>query len=148
MHFPAAPDYWEIVRPEPVERSIIRAAEAMRRLVVGATTARDTGSREDVALAIRSAIRDASSRGPVSSSSGRRSPPPAATIGSSGRSGLTDAVLARVRDDKRAALYVIKPMAWRWLHADVEPALSSTVETMRTAVAELAPLGSWSWPTR
>ena len=45
MHFPAAPDYREIARPEPVERSIIRATEAMRRLLLsGATTARDTGS--------------------------------------------------------------------------------------------------------
>ena len=56
MHYPAAPDYREIARPEPVERSLIRATAAMRDLLLsGATTARDTGSRADVALAIRSA---------------------------------------------------------------------------------------------
>jgi imidazolonepropionase-like amidohydrolase len=65
MHFPSPLDYREIARPEPVERSIIRAAANMRRLLLsGATTARDTGSRNDVALAIRSAIRDGVTCGP------------------------------------------------------------------------------------
>ena len=65
MHFPAPLDYREIAQPEPVERMVIRAAANMRRLLLsGATTARDTGSRDDVALAIRSAIRDGTTVGP------------------------------------------------------------------------------------
>ena len=53
-------------------------------LLSGATTARDTGSRDDVALAIRSAIRDGvMPSGRACSSSGRRSPRPPATTGSS-----------------------------------------------------------------
>ena len=65
MHFPSPLDYREIARPEPVERMVIRATANMRRLLVsGATTARDTGSRDEVALAIRSAIRDGVVAGP------------------------------------------------------------------------------------
>jgi imidazolonepropionase-like amidohydrolase len=65
MHFASAPDYREIARPEPVERMLVRAAANMRRLLLsGATTARDTGSRDDVALAIRAALRDGVSPGP------------------------------------------------------------------------------------
>lgn len=65
MHFPSPLDYREIARPEPVERMLIRATSNMRRLLLsGATTARDTGSRDDVALAIRSAIRDGVAVGP------------------------------------------------------------------------------------
>ena len=65
MHYPSPVDYREIARPEPVERMLIRAAGHMRDLLLsGATTARDTGSRDDVALAIRSAIQEGLAVGP------------------------------------------------------------------------------------
>ncbi len=65
MHYPSPVDYREIARPEPVERMLIRATGHMRDLLLsGATTARDTGSRDDVALAIRSAIREGLTVGP------------------------------------------------------------------------------------
>jgi imidazolonepropionase-like amidohydrolase len=65
MHFPSPLDYRDIARPEPVERMLIRATANMRRLLLsGATTARDTGSRDEVALAIRAAIRDGVAVGP------------------------------------------------------------------------------------
>ena len=65
MHYPSPLDYREIARPEPVERMLIRATGHMRDLLLsGATTARDTGSRDDVALAIRSAIREGLAVGP------------------------------------------------------------------------------------
>lgn len=65
MHFPSPLDYREIARPESVERMLIRATSNMRLLLLsGATTARDTGSRDDVALAIRAATRDGLAAGP------------------------------------------------------------------------------------
>jgi imidazolonepropionase-like amidohydrolase len=65
MHFPSPLDFRDIARPEPVERMLIRATANMRRLLLsGATTARDTGSRDEVALAIRAAIRDGVAVGP------------------------------------------------------------------------------------
>jgi imidazolonepropionase-like amidohydrolase len=65
MHFPSPLDYREIAGPEPVERMLIRATANMRRLLrSGATTARDTGSRDEVALAIRAAVRDGVAAGP------------------------------------------------------------------------------------
>ena len=71
MHFPAAPDYREIARPEPVERSIIRATEAMRRLLLsGATTARDTGSRDG--RGTRDPVGGARRRHPRAAAAGRR----------------------------------------------------------------------------
>ena len=71
MHFPAAPDYREIAMPEPVERSIIRATEAMRPLApLGRDHRARHGSRMDVALAIRSAVRDGRHR--RSAPAGRR----------------------------------------------------------------------------
>jgi imidazolonepropionase-like amidohydrolase len=65
MHYPSPVDYREIARPEPVERMLVRAMGHMRSLLLsGATTARDTGSRDDVALAIRSAVREGLAVGP------------------------------------------------------------------------------------
>ena len=84
MHFPSPLDYRDIARPEPVERLVIRATANMRRLLLsGATTARDTGSRDDVALAVRAALREGSRPARVCWSRARRSPPPRATTGSS-----------------------------------------------------------------
>ena len=113
MHFPAAPDYREIATPEPVERSIIRATEAMRRLLLsGATTARDTGSRMDVALAIRSAVRDGVIAGPRLLVVGS---PITTTAGHywflGGEADTTEAVVARVRERKKAGVDAIKLMA-------------------------------------
>jgi imidazolonepropionase-like amidohydrolase len=59
LHFAAGPDYRDLARPEPVEPMLIRATGHARTLLLaGTTTARDTGSRTEVALAIRDAIRD------------------------------------------------------------------------------------------
>ena len=47
MHYASPVDYRDIARPEPVERMVIRAMGHMRDLLLsGATTARDTGSRD------------------------------------------------------------------------------------------------------
>jgi imidazolonepropionase-like amidohydrolase len=113
MHFPAGPDYREIARPEPVERSLIRATAAMRALLLsGATTARDTGSREDVALAIRSAVREGLIPGPRLLVVGA---PITTTAGHywflGGEADTTDEVIARVRAAKRAGVDAIKLMA-------------------------------------
>jgi len=113
MHFPAAPDYRDIARPEPVERSVIRAGAAMRDLLVsGATTARDTGSREDVALAVRSALRDGLVPGPRLLVVGA---PITTTAGHywflGGEADTVDEVVARVRASKRAGVDGIKIMA-------------------------------------
>jgi imidazolonepropionase-like amidohydrolase len=113
MHFPAAPDYREIARPEPVERSLIRATAAMRSLLLsGATTARDTGSRQDVALAIRSAVRDGVIPGPrllvvgapITTSAGHYW-----FLG--GEADTTDQVIGRIRAAKKAGVDAIKLMA-------------------------------------
>ncbi len=113
MHFPAAPDYREIARPEPVERSIIRATVAMRTLLLsGTTTARDTGSREDVAFAVRAAIRDGLIPGPRLLVVGA---PITTTAGHywflGGEADTTEAVIARVRASKKAGVDAIKLMA-------------------------------------
>ena len=113
MHFPAAPDYREIARPEPVERSLIRATAAMRALLLsGATTARDTGSRLDVALAIRSATGDGVIPGPRLLVVGA---PITTTAGHywflGGEADTTDAVIARIREAKKAGVDAIKLMA-------------------------------------
>jgi imidazolonepropionase-like amidohydrolase len=113
MHFPAAPDYREIARPEPVERSLVRATAAMRSLLLsGATTARDTGSREDVALAVRSSVQDGVIPGPRLLVAGA---PITTTAGHywflGGEADTTDQVLARIRGAKRAGVDAIKLMA-------------------------------------
>jgi imidazolonepropionase-like amidohydrolase len=113
MHFPAAPDYREIARPEPVERSLVRATAAMRSLLLsGATTARDTGSRDDVALAIRAALRDRVIPGPRLLVAGA---PITTTAGHywflGGEADTTDQVIARIRAAKRAGVDAIKLMA-------------------------------------
>jgi imidazolonepropionase-like amidohydrolase len=113
MHFPSAPDYREIARPEPVERSLIRATAAMRTLLLsGATTARDTGSRQDVALAIRSAVREGLIPGPRLLVVGA---PITTTAGHywflGGEADTTAAVIARVRESKKSGVDAIKVMA-------------------------------------
>jgi imidazolonepropionase-like amidohydrolase len=145
MHFPADPDYRVIARPDPVERSIIRATDAMRRLLTsGATTARDTGSREDVALAIRSAVRDGVIPGPRLLVAGA----PITTTGGhywflGSEADTTDAVLARVREHKKAGVDAIKLMASGGGYTPTSNPRSEQYgpETMRAAVAEAHRLG-------
>ena len=85
----------------------------MRRLLLsGATTARDTGSRMDVALAIRSAVRDGVIAGPRLLVVGS---PITTTAGHywflGGEADTTEAVVARVRERKKAGVDAIKLMA-------------------------------------
>ncbi|MBA3234817.1 MAG: amidohydrolase family protein [Chloroflexi bacterium] len=113
MHFAAPLDYRDIARPEPMERSLIRATSAMRTLLLsGATTVRDTGSREDVALAIRAALRDGVIAGPRLQVVGA---PITTTAGHywflGGEADSTDAVVSSIRARKRAGVDAIKVMA-------------------------------------
>jgi imidazolonepropionase-like amidohydrolase len=145
MHFPAAPDYREIARSEPVERSIIRATEAMRRLLLsGATTARDTGSRMDVALAIRSAVREGLIAGPRLLVVGS---PITTTAGHywflGGEADTTEAVVAGVRERKKAGVDAIKVMASGGGYTPTSNPRSEQypAETVRAAIAEADRLG-------
>jgi imidazolonepropionase-like amidohydrolase len=145
MHFPAAPDYREIARPEPVERSLIRATAAMRALLLsGATTARDTGSREDVALAIRSAVRDGVIPGPRLLIVGA---PITTTSGHywflGGEADSSDGVVARVRAAKKAGVDAIKVMASGGGYTPTSNPRSRQYDaaTLRAATAEAHRLG-------
>lgn len=145
MHFAAAPDYREIARPEPVERSIIRATAAMRALLLsGATTARDTGSREDVALAIRSAVRDGLLPGPRLIVVGA---PITTTAGHywflGAEADTTDAVVARIRAAKKAGVDAIKLMASGGGYTPTSNPRSQQygAETIGAAVSEAHRLG-------
>ena len=85
----------------------------MRALLLsGATTARDTGSRLDVALAIRSATVDGVIAGPRLLVVGA---PITTTAGHywflGGEADTTDAVIARIREAKKAGVDAIKIMA-------------------------------------
>ena len=85
----------------------------MRSLLLsGATTARDTGSRLDVALAIRSATRDGTIPGPRLLVVGA---PITTTAGHywflGAEADTTDAVIARIREAKKAGVDAIKLMA-------------------------------------
>lgn len=113
MHFSSPLDYRDIARPEPVERMLIRATANMRRLLVsGATTARDTGSRDDVAFAIRSALRDGVAPGPRLVVAGA----PITTTGGhywflGAEADTTDEVVRRVRERKKLGADCVKIMA-------------------------------------
>jgi imidazolonepropionase-like amidohydrolase len=113
MHYPSSPDYRDIARPEPVERLLIRATANMRRLLLsGATTARDTGSRDDVALAIREALRDGTAPGPRLLITGA----PITTTGGhywflGAEADTTDEVVRRVRERKRLGVDAVKIIA-------------------------------------
>jgi imidazolonepropionase-like amidohydrolase len=145
MHFPSPLDYREIARPEPTERSVIRAAANMRRLLLsGATTARDTGSRDDVALAIRSAIRDGVTVGPRLLVAGA---PITTTAGHywflGGEADTTDDVLRRVRERRRLGVDAIKIIASGGGYTPTSNPRSQQygLETMRAAVVEAHRLG-------
>ena len=113
MHYPSSLDYRDIARPEPVERLVVRATANMQRLLLsGATTARDTGSRDDVALAVRSAIRDGVAPGPRLLITGA----PITTTGGhywflGAEADTTDEVVRRVRERKRLGVDAVKVIA-------------------------------------
>jgi len=145
MHFPTAPDYREISKPEPVERSLIRATAAMRSLLLsGVTMARDTGSREDVALAIRSAVRDGVIPGPRLLVTGA---PITTTAGHywflGGEADTTEQVIARIRAAKRAGVDAIKLMASGGGYTPTSNPRSQQYDgaTIAAAVAEAHRLG-------
>jgi imidazolonepropionase-like amidohydrolase len=113
MHFPSSLDYRDIARPEPLERMIVRATANMRRLLMsGATTVRDTGSRDEVAIAVRDALRDGVAPGPRLLVTGA----PITTTGGhywflGGEADTTDEVVRRVRERKRIGADAVKIMA-------------------------------------
>ena len=113
MHFPSSLDYRDIARPETLERQLIRATANMRRLLTsGATTARDTGSRDDVALAIRAAIRDGLAAGPRLLVTGA---PITTTAGHywflGAEADTTDEVVRRVRERRKLGVDCVKIIA-------------------------------------
>ncbi len=145
MHFPAPLDYREIARPESVERMLIRATTNMRRLLVsGATTARDTGSREDVALALRSATRDGTAVGPRLLVVGA---PITTTAGHywflGGEADTTDDVVRRIRELRKRDVDGVKIIASGGGYTPTSNPRSQQygIETMRAAVAEAHRLG-------
>jgi len=145
MHFPAPLDYRDIARPEPVERMLIRATANMRRLLLsGATTARDTGSRDEVALAIRSAIRDGLAVGPRLLVAGA---PITTTAGHywflGAEADTTDEVVRRVRERRRLGVDCVKIIASGGGYTPTSNPRSQQygLETMRAAVAEAHRLG-------
>ena len=145
MHFAAPLDYRDIVRTDPIERLVIRATAAMRQLLLsGATTARDTGSRDDVALAIRSAIRDGVIPGPRLLVSGA---PITTTAGHywflGGEADTTDDVMRRVRERKKAGVDAVKIMASGGGYTPTSNPRSQQygAATVRAAVAEAHRLG-------
>ena len=145
MHYPSPLDYRDIARPEPVERMVVRATANMRRLLVsGATTARDTGSRDEVALAIRSAIRDGVTAGPRLLVAGA---PITTTAGHYGFLGAeadtTDEVVRRVRERRRRGVDVVKIIASGGGYTPTSNPRSQQygIDTMRAAVTEAHRLG-------
>ena len=145
MHFPAPLDYRDIACPEPVERMLVRATANMRRLLVsGATTARDTGSRDEVALAIRSAIRDGVTVGPRLLVAGA---PITTTAGHywflGAEADTTDEVVRRVRERRRLGVDVIKIIASGGGYTPTSNPRSQQygLETMVAVVAEAHRLG-------
>lgn len=145
MHFPSPLDYRDIARPEPVERMLIRATANMRRLLVsGATTARDTGSRDEVAFAVRAAIRDGVASGPRLLVAGA---PITTTAGHywflGAEADTTEDVIRRVRERRRLGADVVKIIASGGGYTPTSNPRSQQygLETMRAAVSEAHRLG-------
>ena len=145
MHFPASPDYRDIARPEPVERMLIRATANMRRLLVsGATTARDTGSRDEVALAVRSALRDGVIPGPRLLVAGA---PITTTAGHywflGAQADTTDEVVRQVRERRKLGVDCVKIIASGGGYTPTSNPRSQQygLATMRAAVTEAHRLG-------
>jgi imidazolonepropionase-like amidohydrolase len=145
MHFPSPLDYREIAKPEPVERLVVRATSNMRRLLAsGATTYRDTGSRDDVALAVRDAVRDGIAVGPRILVSGA---PITTTAGHYWFLGAvadtTDDAVRRVRERKRLGVDAVKVIASGGGYTPTSNPRSEQygVETLRAVVREAHRLG-------
>jgi len=145
MHFAAPLDYREIARPDPLERLVIRATGAMRTLLVsGATTARDTGSRDDIAMAIRAAVRDGATPGPRLLVTGA---PITTTAGHywflGAEADTTADVVRRVRERKKAGVDAVKIMASGGGYTPTSNPRSEQYDlpTLRAAVAEAHRLG-------
>lgn len=145
MHFPSPLDYRDIARPEPVERMLIRATANMRRLLVsGATTARDTGSRDDVALAVRAALRDGTAVGPRLLIAGA---PITTTAGHywflGAEADTADDVVRRVRERRRLGVDCVKIIASGGGYTPTSNPRSQQYDlaTMRAAVDEAHRLG-------
>ncbi len=145
MHFPSPLDYREIARPEPVERMLIRATANMRRLLLsGATTARDTGSRDGVALAIRSAIRDGVAAGPRLLVAGA---PITTTAGHywflGAEADTTDEVVRQVRERRKLDVDCLKIIVSGGGYTPTSNPRSQQygLETVRAAVTEAHRLG-------
>ena len=151
--FPAAPDYREIARPEPVERSIIRATDAMRRLLLsGATTARDTGSPggrgagDPVGRARRRHPRPAPARRRGADHHDRRPLLVPRRRGRHDRGGPR----ARARAEEGRGRRDQGDGVGRRLHADLQPALRA-VRRSRPCAPPSPRRTGWvcpSWPTR
>jgi imidazolonepropionase-like amidohydrolase len=145
MHFPSPLDYRDIAQPEPVERMLIRATANMRRLLMsGATTARDTGSRDDVALAVRAAVRDGIAPGPCLLVTGA---PITTSAGHywflGGEADTTDEVVRQVRERKRLGVDAVKIIASGGGYTPTSNPRSQQYgpETLRAAVDEAHRLG-------
>jgi imidazolonepropionase-like amidohydrolase len=145
MHFPSPLDYRDISREEPVERMLIRATANVRRLLLsGATTARDTGSRDAVALAVRSAVRDGVAPGPRLLVAGA---PITTTAGHywflGAEADTTEAVVGRVRERRRLGVDVVKIIASGGGYTPTSNPRSQQfgLDTMRAAVTEAHRLG-------
>ena len=145
MHYPSPLDYREIARPEPVERMLIRATANMRGLLLsGATTARDTGSRDDVALAIRSAIREGLAVGPRLLVAGA---PITTTAGHywflGAEADTTEEVVRRVRERRKLDVDCVKIVASGGGYTPTSNPRSQQygLETLRAAVDEAHRLG-------
>ena len=114
MHFPAAPDYREIARPEPVERSLIRATAAMRTPAAVRARRPPATPAAGGTWPSRSGPRPAtaSSPGRACWSSGRRSRPPPGTTGSWVARPTRPTPSSRaIREAKKAGVDAIKIMA-------------------------------------
>jgi imidazolonepropionase-like amidohydrolase len=124
---------------------IVRATANMRRLLVsGATTARDTGSRDDVAISVRDALRDGVAPGPRLLVTGA---PITTTSGHywflGGEADSTEDVVRRVRQLKRLGVDAVKLIASGGGYTPTSNPRSQQyhVETLRAAVVEAHRLG-------
>jgi imidazolonepropionase-like amidohydrolase len=145
MHFPAPLDYRDVARPETLERMVIRATTHMRQLLVsGATTARDTGSSDEVALAVRAAVRDGIAPGPRLLVSGA---PITTTAGHywflGAEADTTEDVVRRVRERRKLGVDCVKIIASGGGYTPTSNPRSQQfgLETLRAAVEEAHRLG-------
>lgn len=145
MHFPAPLDYRDVARLEPLERMLIRATGHMRNLLLsGATTARDTGSRDDVALPIRAALRDGLAPGPRLLVAGA---PITTTAGHywflGGEADTNDEVVRRVRERRKLDIDAVKIIVSGGGYTPTSNPRSQQygLATLRAVVAEAHRLG-------